>query len=132
MITITNGEALPRALNPHLRELIALRVSQLRRNYEGPLQEIVCFYIVEAGDGQEQVAEALGFSPLRNVVDGTTFGEPDFTPSFDWAVCHGRYFELAFFFTDDGYGHIVLVGNDPGTEFDLHMLCLEYSYRCVD
>lgn len=132
MIVIDNGEALPGALNPHLRELIALRVSQLRRNYDGPLKEIVCFYVVEAGDGQEQVAEALGFSPLQNLIDGTTFGDPDFTPSFEWMTCHGAWFELVFLLTDDGFGHILFVPNDPGTEFDLHMLCLEYSCRCAD
>lgn len=132
MLTIHDGEVLPRALDLALRELIALRANQLRRNYNGPLEEVACFYVVEAGDGQEQVAEALGFSPLKNFVDDTTFGDPDFTPSFEWMTCHGAWFELVFLLTDDGFGHILFVPNDPGTEFDLHMLCLEYSCRCVD
>ncbi|WP_338501552.1 hypothetical protein V6R86_01855 [Sphingomonas kaistensis] len=130
MLTIVDGEALPRALDPSLRALITLRVRQLRRNYDGPLQEIVCFYVVEAGDGQEQVAEALGFSPLKNLVDGTSFGDPDFTPSFEWMTCHGAWFELVFLLTDDGFGHILFVPNDPGTEFDLHLLCL--THGCSD
>ncbi|UUR07581.1 hypothetical protein [Sphingomonas glaciei] len=130
MLTIHDGEALPRAFHPSLRELIKLRVSQLRSNYDGPMEEIVCFYVVEAGDGQEQVTEALGFSPLQNLVDGTTFGDPGFEPSFEWISCHGLWFELVFILTDDGFGHILFVPNDPGTEFDLHSLCLEYACRC--
>lgn len=127
MLTIHDGEALPRALDPSLRELITLRVSQLRRNYDGPLKEIVCFYVVEAGDDQEQMAQALGFNPLTNLVDGTTFGDPDFTPSFEWMKCWGSWFELVFLLTDDGFGHILFVPNDPGTEFDLHSMCLAYA-----
>ena len=130
MLTIIDGEALPRVLDPSLRELITLRVSQLRRNYNGPLEEIVWFYVIEAGDGQEQVAEALGFSPLKNLVDATTFGDPAFEPSFEWIACHGRWFELVFILTDDGFGHILFVPNDSGTEFDLHSMCLEYSCCC--
>jgi hypothetical protein len=127
MITIADGEALPRALDPYLRELITLRVSQLRRNYDGPLNEIVCFYVVEAGDSQEQVAEALGFSPLKNVVDGTEFGDPDFTPSFETISCYGDLFEIVYIFTDDGFAQVLLVPNDPSTEFDLHMFCLSFG-----
>ena len=127
MITINDGEALPRALNPSLGELITLRVSQLRRNYDGPINQIVVFHIVEAGDSQERVAEDLGFSPLQNLVDGTTFGDPEFEPNFEWITCHGAWFELVYIMTDDGFGTIVFVPNDPGTEFDLHSLCHEYA-----
>ena len=127
MLTIHDGEALPRVLDPVLSELIILRVNQLRSNYDGSLDQVVVFHVVEAGDGQEQVAEALGFSPLQNLVDGTTFGDPEFQPSFEWITCHGAWFELVYIMTDDGFGTIVFVPNDPGTEFDLHSLCLEYA-----
>ena len=127
MLTIHDGDALPRVLDPFLRQLIELRVSQLRRNYDGPIDRVVVFHVVQAGDGQDQVAEALGFSPLQNLVDGTTFGDPEFEPSFEWITCHGAWFELVFLLTDDGFGHILFVPNDPGTEFDLHSMCLEYA-----
>jgi hypothetical protein len=127
MLAITDGGSLPRALDPHLRELIELRIKQLRTDYDGPLEDIVVFHVVEAGDGQEQVAEALGFSPLTNLVDGTTFGDSDFQPSAEWIGCHGGFFELVFILTDDGFGRILFVPNDPGTEFDLHSMCLEFA-----
>ena len=131
MLTIIDGEALSRVLDPTLRDLITLRISQLGRNYDGPLEEVVCFHVVEAGDGQEQVAEAFGFSPLKNSVDATTLGDPEFQRSFEWITCHGRWFELVFLLTDDGFGHILFVPNDSGTEFDLHSMCLEYSCCCL-
>lgn len=129
MLTIIfDGGSLPRALDPTLLEIISLRVSQLRQNYEGPLEDAVSFHVVEAGDGQDDVARALGFSPLANLVDGTRFGDPDFQPSTEWIGCHGgAWFELVYILTDDGFGTILFVPNDPGTEFDLHAMCLEFG-----
>ena len=126
MFTHTGGP-LPRALNSAVREVIELRISQLRRNYDGPLDDIVAFHVVEAGDGQSEVRAALGFSPLENFVDGTTFGESDFQPNTEWIACHGSFFELVYILTDDGFGTILFVPNDPGTEFDLHSMCLEFA-----
>lgn len=130
MLSITDGGSLSRALSssidPILRDIIKLRVSQLRRDFDGPLEEIVNFIIVEPGEGEREVADALGFSPLQNVVDGARFGDPDFTPSWEWAGCHGRWFELVYILSDDGFGIIVFVPDDPSIEFDLHALCLEH------
>jgi hypothetical protein len=127
MLTISDEGALSCVLDTSLRQLIELRISQLRRNFVGPINQVVMFHVVEAGDGQEQVANSVGFSPLTNLVDGTTFGDPDFQPSFEWITCHGRWFELVYILTDDGFGTIVFVPNAPGTEFDLHSMCLEYA-----
>ncbi len=42
---------------------------------------------------------------------------------------HGGWFEFVYLLTDDGYGTVVFVPDDPGIEFDLHALCLEYASR---
>lgn len=128
MPTVISGGTLPRALDPTLRALINLRCEQLRRNYDGPLDEIVSFLIVEPGDTEEAIVEALGFSPLVNLSDGTRFGDPEFTPNWEWATCHGAFWELVYILTQDGFGTIVFVPNDPGVEFDLHALCLEHGH----
>ena len=127
MLSITDGGSLARALDPTLRGLIDLRRAQLSRNYTGPLGDIVSFLVVEPGDTEAAIVGELGFSPLVNVIDGTRFGEPDFTPSWEWIGCHGPWFELVYILTDDGFGTIVFVPNDPGVEFDLHALCLEHA-----
>jgi hypothetical protein len=127
MLTINDGEALPCALDPSLRELIKLRVNQLRQDYDGPLNDIVCFYVVEANDGQEQMAQALGFSPLRNLVDGTTFGDPDFAPSFEWIEDHGYAFELVFIFDESGFAHVVIIEQTEEVHPELLKLCAAYA-----
>lgn len=115
--------------HPELRRLISLRLDQLASNYPRErLEEIVHFLVVEPGDSQREIEAELGFSPLQNLSDGSRFGEgDDFQPSFEWAVCHGAYYELVFILTDDGFGTIVLVENDPGIDGDVHALCLEFA-----
>lgn len=115
MLSITDGGSLARALrspiDPDLIELINKRLEQLRRNFDGNLEDIVSFRIVEVGDSQREITEALGFSILRNPVDGLVFGEPGFTPGWEWSQCHGRWFELVYILSDDGFGMIVFVPN---------------------
>ena len=112
-----------------IRELIAKRMSQLGQNHEGDLGDVVHFIIIEPGDQMSVIEKAVGFSLLVNLVDGTTLGDDDFVPSFEWLQDHGSFFELVYLLTDDGFGTIVLVHDHPGIEFDVHMLCLEYAGR---
>lgn len=131
MLLLRDTAAMERALSlpldTDLRLLLEQRMEQLRTHYQGDLADIVEFHVVELGDTQREIEAALGFSIFQNVFDGTRFGEPDFTPCWEWMRDHGGWFELVFLFTDDGYGIIVFVPNDPGVEFDLHAMCLELA-----
>lgn len=123
MLSITDGGSLERALDPTLRAVINLRCEQLRRNYTGPLDEIVSFLIVEPGDTERAIVETLGFSPLVNLSDGSRFGDPDYTPNWEWIERHGAWFEAAFILSDDGFGHILLVQDAETTDAQLLSLC---------
>ncbi len=118
-------------LDPTLRALLALRIEQLSQGHNLDLSEVVEFLIVEPGDSHETVEAEAGFPILSNIVDGARFGEPEFSPCFEGFLDHGpgRWFEIVFLFTDDGYGSIVLVPDNPGVDFDLHAFCLEYAGR---
>ena len=112
--------------DPALRTLLAKRIEQLTGDLD--LSEVVNFLIIAPGDLLADIDAALGFPILQNLVDGTVFGDPDFTPSFEWAQYHcGSFFELVWLMTDDGFGTIVLVQDHPGIVFDLHAFCLEYA-----
>lgn len=122
-------EAVNGSLCPALRAILARRIEQLSHDVDCDLSEIVQFIIVEPGDQPEQLDSELGFQFLANLVDGTRFGDPDFTPSFEWLQDHGRWFEIVFILSDDGFGNIVFIPDDPGVHFDLHLFCLEYADR---
>lgn len=131
MLSITDGGSLARALDPTLRDIMNKRISQLRRGYSGPLEEIVNFLVVEPGDSEADVIAGLGFSPLCNLVDRARFGDPGFSPSWEWIERHGDWFEMAFILSDDGFGHVLLVPDAEGIDADLLALCRLYASEHV-
>lgn len=129
MLTITDGESLARALNqpidPQLKQLLMLRRDQLAEFQD--LTEIAHFVIVEPGDSLGALERELGFSVFQNPVDGRRFGDPEFSPGWEWLADHGHCFEMVFVYTDDGFGHVVIVPNEPGIDPELLRLCQAYS-----
>lgn len=131
MLSIRDGgplaHALSSSIDPVLGDIITKRISQLRRTYDGPLEEIVHFIVVQPGDPEVAIADTLGFSPLCNLVDRARFGDPGFSPSWEWIERHGDWYELAFVLSDDGFGHVLLVQDADGVDPDLLSLCRLYA-----
>lgn len=130
MLSLTNRAAVEAAitdvsLDPALRDLLALRARQLEDDTEPDVElgDLAHFHAVEPGDGMKEVTEALGFAVDINFEDERCFGDPEFTPSWEWIEHHGCYFELAFVLTDDGFGHILLVPDQHDTDQRLLALC---------
>lgn len=121
-------QAVQGGLHPTLTPIIEKRIAQLNVDLDRDLGEVVHFIVVEPGDQPDQLDRELGFPFLTNLLDGTRFGEPDFTPSFEWIQDHGCWFEIVFMLTDE-FGIAVFLQDDPGMHFDLHMFCLEYAGR---
>ena len=111
--------------DPELRRLIQQRIDDLSE-YED--DGLVNFIIVELGDAIETIDAELGFSILGNRWDGSRWGDPAFTPS--WEILeehqHPEYFELVWVISDDGTGITAFVpklGIDP----DLLAMCKAYA-----
>lgn len=118
-------EAVEGPLRPDLKAILNRRMQQLGG---GDLGETVNFIIVEPGDQPEQLDRELGFPFLTNLVDGTRFGEADFTPSHEWVQDHGSWIEIVFILTD-AFGIVALIQDDPGQHFDIHTYATEYAGR---
>ncbi len=127
MLTINDGGSLSRALStsidPRLKQLLRNRVQQLDVE---DLSTVARFIVVQPGDGLDALETALGFSILQNQTDGHRFGDPEFSPSWEWLADHGHCFEIVFIMTDDGFAHVVLIENSPGADPDLLRLCRMY------
>jgi hypothetical protein len=128
MLIVTNEHSLSRALSssidPRLKQLLTDRVRQLDVE---DLFTAARFVIVQPGETIADLDQALGFSSLQNLGDGTRYCDPDFSPGWEWIEDHGFAFELVFIFTDDGFAHVVLVPNAPGISTDLLNLCRTYA-----
>jgi hypothetical protein len=103
--------ALSCPLDPYLKKLLLRRLDMLSEFSNFDLSELAHFVIVEPGDTLATIENELGFSPFVNFVDGAKFGEPEFTPSWEWLVAHGPLFESVFTRSDAGVGINLLVPN---------------------
>lgn len=111
----------------HLRALLALRLGQLDQGDGSDLGELVHIVVFEAGDTLDALEATLGFTPLRNDTDGTSYGDPDFTPSWEWIKRQEGCFELVFVYSDWGNGTILFVQDAQGVNQRLLELCNEWA-----
>lgn len=134
MISIRDEASLSRALelpiDDRLKCLLRERRTQL--GYDFDLTDLAHFLIVEPGDEIPAVEKALGFSIFINQVDGSRFGEPDFSPSSEWIADHGFAYAVVFVFEDSGYGHILLIQKLPAVDSKLINFCAQYASADAD
>ena len=121
------------SLSRALRTPIDLRLKRLlieRRDQLGvdqDLSTIARFVIVQPGDSLAALESELGFSVFLNPVDESQFGEPEFSPGWEWIADHGHSFEMVFIFDDSGFAHVVFVQNNSMQNRRLRALCLTYA-----
>ena len=89
--------------------------------------ELVFFVVVQPGDDIAAVDVALGFPVMANRFDGTTFGKPGFTPSWDVLEEHAGFYELVYVLSDDGSGVTVFVSKTDGVSPELLSMCRQFA-----
>lgn len=120
MITIRCSADMVRALaspiNDDLKQLLATRRDQLEEHCDD-LGELAHFIVAEAGDTLPAIEGAAGVGLATNFVDGTLHGEPDFVDNFEFVQRHqGDWFEAVVILSDDGFGLVLLVPDQPSID----------------
>jgi hypothetical protein len=104
-----------------LKTLLADRLADTVRC---ELQDLTHVLVVETGDREKDIVDAIGFSPLVSRIDGIR-NQPD----WDWLERHERYWELLYCVGNEGFGYIVLVEDAGGEASALAALCRQHSGR---
>ena len=112
--------------DPGLLALIHRRIADTAE-FVNTFGELVFFVIVEPGDDIAGVDDALGFPVMVNRFDGTTLGEPGFTPSWDVLEEHAGFYELVYVLSDDGQGVTVFVTRAEGVSAELLAMCRQFA-----
>jgi hypothetical protein len=120
--------ALDRLEDPTLKRLLSLRRDQLAE-YE---DDLINFAIIRPGDPIAAFELAFGFSPLVCIADGTPFGEPGYSPPFEYCADHGGWFEAPIILSDDGTGVVLIVQDEDGVDVDLIALMRAYAVPSQD
>lgn len=112
--------------DPELLDLIRQRAADTAE-FVDTFGELVFFVVVRPGDDIAAVNDALGFPVMVNRFDGTTFGEPGFTPSWDVLEEHVGFYELVYVLSDDGQGVTVFVTKKEGVSAELLTMCRQFA-----
>jgi hypothetical protein len=129
MLIYNDAAALAAALttapvDDSLRQLLAERVHDWSAT---DLLALTCLLIVEAGDTEQDLLNAAGYSPLRNPTICKSFRQEGFVPSFDWLQQHGRWVEIIESVSNDGFAFVLFVELTDRTDPDLRALCDSYA-----
>ncbi len=108
---------LDQPIDPALRALLRDRLDD---TLHCGLQDLTHVLVIEAGDTEKAVIDAIGFSPLRSRMEGL----PD-TPDWDWIEDHPGWWELLYTVGNDGFAFIVLVKDADCSPFAT--LCREHA-----
>ena len=106
---------LDQPLEPTLHALIKGRVQDA---LSLGLAELTHIVVVEPYDTEDDLIEALGFSPLVSRLEGIPL-----QPDWEWLERHPGWIELVYTVGNDGFAFLVLVQDVPGMLPDLLALC---------
>lgn len=99
-------EALTLPLDPILHDLLTALINDaLVRG----LCDLTHILVVQSGDTEADIVDAIGFSPLVHRTYGTRLGDPDHEPDWDWRTDHDGWIELVYCVADSGFAYLLLV-----------------------
>jgi hypothetical protein len=129
MLSIRDEASLTRALNlpidHRIKRLLRKRRTQLGDEFD--MTELAHFVVVQPQDTLEALEQVLSVSAFQYPVDGSHFGEPGFSPGWEWIEDHGFCFEFVFIMDDSGFGHVVIVPKEQDVSPELLKLCRQYA-----
>ena len=128
MQIINDPGGISRVSHPGIGRVLSQRMSQLQLSRKETLSDIGRFVIVEPQDTITDIEKASGCYITTDMFGEADYGDPDFTPSFEWLEHHTdeQCYELAYIMTDDFFT-AVFVPDDPGIDPRLIAFCREYS-----
>jgi hypothetical protein len=129
MLTYIDAAAIAAApitapVEANLRNLLAERVHDWTAC---ELLDLTYLVVVEAGDTERGLLEAIGYSPLVNPLTGKRMGDAAFNPSFDWLKLEGNYYELIDTVGNEGAAFVVFIPNRDDIDPELLRLCRTYA-----
>lgn len=122
MLIINNMESLARALGSCLDEQIK-RLLVARAD----LIDLATFVIPAVGDSMADVEAAAGIPIATNFIDGVSYGDPEYVPSFEWVMPHGDIFEMVFVLDDEGNGVVLIIPDFEGVDPVLLSLARDHA-----
>ncbi|WP_447750837.1 hypothetical protein [Sphingopyxis fribergensis] len=119
MIDLPDLDAILVALrSPLAPDLHALIASRLEDAFACDLADLTHILVIQPGNTEAQIINAIGFSPLVSRMDGNRL-----QPDWDYIEPHPGWWELIYTVGDTGFAFLVFVERADGIIPELLKLC---------
>lgn len=112
-------EALTLPLEPELHDLLTARITDAIDRGLGDMTHIL---VVQAGDTEADIIDAIGFSPLVHRIYGTRFGDSDHEPDWDWRELHDGWTELLYIVDGSSFAYLLFIREVDGMQQELRAM----------
>ena len=127
MIILRDPQQLTQVAQPEIKAFLRRRFHDICDPEPYDPDEHGFFILVEPGDTSDQIELDTGYSLLKSLFNGTVYGDPDFTPDFEYLEDHGSFCEAVFIFTDSGFAVVMIVPKEDGIDAGILELCAEFA-----
>ena len=127
MIFLRDPQQLTQVTKPEIKAFLQHRFQDISNPEPYDPDEQGFFILVEPGDTSEQIESATGYSLLKSLFSDTVYGDPDFTPDFEYLEDQGSFYEAVFIFTDSGFAVVMIVPKEEGIDGRILEMCAEFS-----
>jgi hypothetical protein len=127
MIVLRDPQQLTQVVQPEIKAFLLQRFHDICDPEPYDPDEHGFFILVEPGDTSEQIESETGYSLLKSLFNGTVYGDPDFTPDFEYLEDHGRFYEAVYIFTDSGFAVVLIVPKEDSIDGRILELCAEFA-----
>ena len=127
MIILHGPTLIHRIADPSIRALASHRFSQIISGEPYDYDRHGYVIVVEPGDSIESLESETSCSIIHNALDGTHFGDSNFTPCFEALEEYSHCFEMLFILNDEGFAINIFIPKHPGIDPRLLALCTEYA-----
>ena len=110
-----------------IRKLVQQRIDDLGGD-KFNATELGYLLIVEPGDSSiDTINTQIGYNILANRFTGIRYGQPGYTPSFEFIEEFSACYELVVILDDSGYGIDIFISKETGVDPDLLAMCQRYA-----
>ncbi len=127
MLILRDPSQLANVINPEIRDLLQQRFREICDPEPYDPEMHGQFFLVQPGDSAESLAEETGINLFGSLFDEAVFGDPDFTPYFEYLIDNGSSFEAVFILTDSGYASVFIIPKAEGVDRRILELCAEFA-----
>ena len=127
MIILRDPQQTSQVAQPEIKAFLQERFDDICNPEPYDPDEHGFFILVEPGDTSEQIELDTGYSLLKSLFNGTAYGDPDFTPDFEYLEDHGSFCEAVYIFTDGGFAVVMIVPKEEGIDGKILELCAEFA-----